>query len=77
MNSYNVVLTGKTPLLLHRDNIEVADQLERWRQDPSNQKLSTVGPEIRDYARIYNDKLRPAVRALHRHDAAMSKEETP
>ena len=45
MNSYNVTITGITPLLLHRDNIEFADQLARWREEPSNKKLSKAGDD--------------------------------
>lgn len=45
MNSYDVTLTGITPLLLHRDNIEFADQLARWREDPGNKKLSKAGDD--------------------------------
>lgn len=45
MNRYKVTLTGVTPLLLHRDNIEFADELAAWRSDPHNQKLSKAGDD--------------------------------
>lgn len=45
MNSYEIVLTGKTPLLLHADNIDFADQLQRWREDPKNKKFSVKGDD--------------------------------
>lgn len=45
MRSYMVTLTGITPLLLHRDNIEFSDDLKRWREDPKNKKLSIPGDD--------------------------------
>ena len=45
MDSYQATFTGITPLLLHADNIEFADQLKRWRDDPHNKKLSVAGDD--------------------------------
>lgn len=43
--TYNVKLTGLTPLLLHRDNIDFADDLKVWRAQPDNKKLSVAGDD--------------------------------
>lgn len=45
MRRYQVTLTSKTPLLLHRDNIEFADEMAAWRADPHNKKLSKAGDD--------------------------------
>ena len=38
MKTYHVVLTGKSPLLMHWDNIEGADALRAWRETPEHKK---------------------------------------
>ncbi len=43
--TYNVTLTGATPLLLHRDNIEWTDALKRWGNDPSNKGDAIPGDD--------------------------------
>ena len=43
MKTYHVVLTGKSPLLMHWDNIEGADALRAWRETPEHKKLSVAG----------------------------------
>lgn len=45
MKTYKVVLTGKTPLLMHYDNIEWADFMEAWKVDPKNKKGSKAGDD--------------------------------
>jgi len=45
MRNYNVTITGKTPLLLHSDNIEWADFMDEWRNNPDNKKLSKAGDD--------------------------------
>lgn len=45
MRTYEVVLTGKTPLLMHYDNIEWADFMEEWRSNPDNKKSSKAGDD--------------------------------
>lgn len=45
MKRYSVTLKGITPLLLHRDNIEFADEMAAWRNDPHNKKLSKAGDD--------------------------------
>ena len=45
MQIYQVTLTGIMPLLMHADNIEWADQMERWKNDPANKKRSKAGDD--------------------------------
>lgn len=42
---YQVTLTGRTDTLVHADNIEWRDQMEAWRNDPENKKLSKPGDD--------------------------------
>lgn len=43
METYNVVITGKTPLLMHHDNIEWADFMDEWKNE--NKKTSKAGDD--------------------------------
>ena len=45
MRQYTVTLTGKTPLLMHYDNIEWADFMAEWKDQPENKKLSKAGDD--------------------------------
>lgn len=45
MKNYIVTLTGRTPLLMHWDNIEWQDSLLLWRTRPENKKNSTAGDD--------------------------------
>jgi hypothetical protein len=45
MRTYQVELTGRTPLLMHHDNIEWADFMKDWREAPENQKASVKGDD--------------------------------
>ena len=45
MDRYTVTLTGKTPLLLHSDNIEWADAMDAWKNDPKNRAESKAGDD--------------------------------
>lgn len=45
LRTYEVKLTGITPILMHRDNIEFSDELKAWREDPQNKKLSVAGDD--------------------------------
>lgn len=45
MDTYRVTLTGKAPLIMHRDNIEWADQMEKWRNAPENKGGSVRGDD--------------------------------
>ena len=40
-----VQLNGLTPLLMHADNIDWADEMERWKNDPKNKALSKAGDD--------------------------------
>ena len=42
---YEVTITGKTPLLMHFDNIEWADQMDEWKTSPANKKGSKAGDD--------------------------------
>lgn len=59
MRSYTITLTGKMPLLMHADNIEWADHMDRWKNDPANKKLSKAGddrsPAFRWLGSLYHD----------------------
>ena len=43
--TYEVTITGKTPLLMHFDNIEWADQMDAWKDSAENQKGSKKGDD--------------------------------
>lgn len=59
MKTYLIELTGKTPLLMHHDNIEWADFMEEWKSDPANKKFSKAGddrtPAWRWLGCVYHD----------------------
>ena len=59
MRKYAITLTGKTPLLMHSDNIEWADFMEEWKNDPANKKGSKAGddrsPAWRWLGCVYHD----------------------
>jgi hypothetical protein len=50
---------GITPLLLHNDNIDWADMMDDWKNDPKNKKLSKAGddrsPAFRWIGCLYHD----------------------
>lgn len=62
IRTYRVTLTGKTPLLMHNDNIEWADQMERWKADPKNTATGKAGddrsPAHRWLGCLYHDDAR-------------------
>ncbi len=45
MKNYDITLTGRTPLLLHHDNIDWADYMDEWKSDPENKKFSKPGDD--------------------------------
>jgi hypothetical protein len=45
MKTVHVVIKSKTPLLMHSDNIEWADLMEQWKNNPKNKKLSKAGDD--------------------------------
>jgi len=59
MRNYAVTITGKTPLLMHWDNIEWADQMDKWKADPKNKAKSKAGddrtPAYRWIGTVYHD----------------------
>lgn len=59
MRTYHVTITGKTPLLMHHDNIEWADFMDEWKSDPANKKGSKAGddrsPAWRWLGCVYHD----------------------
>src|SRR4029450_5647342 len=56
---YRVTWTGKTPLLMHRDSVEWADEMERWKPQPRNKAVSKAGddrtPAYRWLGCLYHD----------------------
>lgn len=59
MKTYEVTLTGSTPLLMHWDNIDWADKMSEWKDDAANRKESKAGddrtPAWRWIGSMYND----------------------
>lgn len=59
MRTYQVTLIGKTPMLMHHDNIEWADFMDEWKANPANQKGSKPGddrsPAWRWLGCVYHD----------------------
>lgn len=45
VRTYQVTITGRTPLLMHADNLDWSDQMSRWRDDPKNKKVSKAGDD--------------------------------
>ena len=45
MERYRIEITGKTPLLLHADDVEWSDTMESWKNDPANKKMSRAGDD--------------------------------
>jgi hypothetical protein len=43
--TYKVTLTGETPLLMHRDNIEWGERVQGWQKDPMHKKESVPGDD--------------------------------
>jgi hypothetical protein len=43
--TYRVELTGVSPLLMHRDNLEWAAKLKAWQDNPQNKKNSVAGDD--------------------------------
>ena len=59
MKRYSITITGRSPLLMHADNIEWADAMEEWKLNPENKKLSRAGddrtPPHRWLGSLYHD----------------------
>lgn len=65
MRRYAITISGQTPLLMHWDNIEWADRLDEWKNDPGNKKNSKAGddrsPAWRWVGSMYHDGAHVAV----------------
>lgn len=59
MRTYRVRLEGKTPLIMHQDNIEWSDRMDQWKLDPKNKAASKPGddrtPPFRWLGALYHD----------------------
>ena len=59
MSLYKFTLTGLTPLLMHADNIEWADQMQVWKDTADNKRDSKAGddrsPAFRWFGSLYHD----------------------
>lgn len=59
MRTYEVEIKGKSPLLMHWDNIDWADDMSAWKDDPRNRGDSKAGddrtPAWRWIGHTYND----------------------
>lgn len=42
---YRIKLVGKSPMLMHQDNIKFSEETRRWRQTPENRKFSVAGDD--------------------------------
>jgi hypothetical protein len=45
MDAFDFEITGITPLLMHHDNIDGADVIKAWQQDPQNKGLQKKGDD--------------------------------
>lgn len=65
MRRYDIVISGQTPLLMHWDNIDWADKLDAWKNDPGNKKTSKAGddrsPAWRWIGSLYHDGTHAAI----------------
>jgi hypothetical protein len=65
MRKYEVSITGNTPLLMHWDNIDWADRMDEWKNDPGSKKVSKAGddrsPAWRWIGSMYHDGTNAAV----------------
>lgn len=56
---YDVGIEGLSPLLMHWDNIEWADEMDAWKADPANKNASRPGddrsPAFRWIGSVYHD----------------------
>lgn len=45
MKTFSVTLTGTMPILMHADNIDWADSMEAWKNNPKNKAASKAGDD--------------------------------
>ena len=43
--TYKVVLTGESPLIMHKDNIEWSEKIKDWQKDPAHKADSQAGDD--------------------------------
>lgn len=59
MRTYQVTITGTSPLLMHNDDIEWADQMDAWKNNKDNKKISKAGddrsPAFRWIGNLYHN----------------------
>lgn len=59
VRTYEITITHKMPLLMHADNIQWADDMDKWRLLPAHKKVSKAGddrsPAHRWIGSLYND----------------------
>lgn len=59
MEHYQITITGKQPLLMHADDINWSDQMDAWKNDKDNKKMSKAGddrsPAWRWLGHLYHD----------------------
>ena len=81
MSRFEFELQGLTPLLMHHDNIALADQLTEWRKDSRNKNISKAGddrsPPWAWHTYLYHDGEHLAIPSINLwtvfRDAATSK----
>lgn len=42
---YGIRLVGVSPLIMHKDNFQFTELINKWRSDPENKKISTAGDD--------------------------------
>ena len=45
VRNYEVEIKGLTPLIMHADDVDWADEMDAWSKDPANKKLSKAGDD--------------------------------
>lgn len=59
MRSYEITITGKTPLLMHKDDLAWQEKVKAWEKDPKNNAKSVAGddrtPAWRWIGSLYHD----------------------
>jgi hypothetical protein len=67
METYLIKLTGETPLLMHWDNIDWCEVMQKWGKDPANKKNSVAGddrtPAFRWLGNLYHEAGRVVIPA--------------
>jgi hypothetical protein len=60
MRTYHITITGTQPLLMHHDDIDWSDVMEKWKLHPDNKQASKAGddrsPAFRWIGNLYRDE---------------------